>query len=77
MPQCCEAYHDFAHFSRPFVPRNNFCHFLNSDLSCFPAFLIRLIDKGDLGARDRGLSIDGITRMDEDPRAACKFQVYS
>ena len=65
---CCKAYLDGADFSWRSIETNSLCHLLNGDLFRLAAFLVRLIEKGDLGAGDECLSIDGVARMDEDAR---------
>ena len=67
-----KAYLDGAHLSHRFIKLSSLCHFLNDDLFGLAAFVVRLIEKGDLGAGDKCLSVDGVTRMDEDTRTRCE-----
>ena len=70
---CCKAYLDGAHLSWRFIKTNSLCHLLNDDLFRLAAFLVRLVEKGDLGAEDERLSIDGVARVDENTRTICEY----
>lgn len=77
MLRCYGAYLDCAYLSWSLVEQNSLCHLLDDNFFRLAAFLVSLIDEGDLGARDQCLLIGDVTRMDKYARALCQCLVSS
>lgn len=77
LSRCCKAYLHCAHLSWHLIQCHRLCQLLDSNVFRFAAFLVSLICKRDLRARDQCLSVDGVAGVDEDARVVRHFLVSS